>query len=603
VRHRSEWTGLGSAVAVTGVLAILAACSSSSTSPDTQGADGATPGDDSSVLDAGGGAPRDATLTDGPANAPADAGSEAAPADASDGGAANDSGPTDASDAGTGDGGDGGITMQQLVTAPDAVVTGWTADNRVVYFDVTGQTYYAKALDGSDPVAIYTIPATLQPGWYDSVFGNVVLAWGWDANYLGTLVSWAPGMAHPVTLTTSGLAYRYQTLWGSADSAHVAYLVSNQPGTPFYGVGTLYGANPDGTGTTALVTNADISAADSTCFPHLVFRGAYAVVAYCAIDADAGTSTPMLKAFAPANGWAQAAVVAGAVLTPQFNVVDRSTFTFPFEVDPDGGRMATASTASSGGALQIFPLDGGAGTVVDPSDPLTPQLRFTGTPTNPWNILYNTDAGALKQAYADNPSPQTLVDGGVNYLDGVSHDGKWLLVSSVAKGGWFSDISLVSAQNPGVPVLIASSAEFDGGPVAPLAAGYGGDRGFTADDSYALSTVNLRQNSAGTWLGRLVAVPVAAPNTPAIVSSGAVFGYQPLRGTKVFVADNAGGGDGGSPYEAVDYEIVDVGGGATTNIVRGVNADGVMSGDLSHLAYSVYGAGAGGIYVATLPGL
>jgi hypothetical protein len=533
---------------------------------------------------------QDATVSDGaaadvstPDAAESDAIEEANPSDAAgqDGAAA---------DAGT------GTAARLLVPGSSFYVWGITLDDEVVYYDRSTSAYYAQPLNGGKATTISTVPPSVYSN-YAAVFGNVAFVWTWKSNFIGTLTTWTPGMPQGASLTDNGLAYRYQTIWASADSKHIAYL---QNASNDATVGSLYGANADGSGATPLLSSIDINASFSlnlpACFPRLVFRGDYAVVSYCTTG-DAGL-TPAVQAFSISNGWAPAATVPDLVASRQYLPLDRSPFTFAFAVDPDGTQVA-AGTGSGG--FQVFPLDGGPATAVDPSALPAPGLSFTGSVTTPWFLLYNDDAGTLKQAYAANPAPQVLVDGGVNYFNALSSDGKWMLVSSARNAGaWFDDLSLVSTQNPGTPVVVASSSQYDGGPIAASGSVFGGDRGFTADSAYALVVTELARNARSQWIGHLRSMSVSPPYTTKLLAKY-VFAYVAVRGSKLLVSDNFQDTDGGST-PTVDFDDVDLASsGNPVNVARGVPGDFAVSHDGTQVAYSVPTGSAPGIYVSTLP--
>jgi hypothetical protein len=575
-------------------------CSSSSAGPSADAAaDGTTQGDDGAV-------PEDASALDGTlSDGPAPDGSGTSTPDAAPVDAAVDANPTDAgavgdaSDSGTADG--GAIVTHVLVPGTTLSVVGITGDNYVIYYDSGPQTYYATPLAGGPATAIYTAPGSTNGG-YGSVFGNVAFVWSWDSNYIGTLTTWSSGMAQGASLTTNGLAYLYQSIWATTDSKHIAYLQST---TADASAGSLYAANADGTGVTLLLSNLDIdptfSGQNPACFPRLVFQGDYAVVSSCTVG-DAGLA-PSIQAFSISGGWAPAAtVVPNWVPQFQYNFVDRSPFTFSFAVDPDGGRIAAASTSSGNGSVQVFPMDGGPGTVIDPSVVLTQSLSFTGSVTNPWSILYNNSAGALEQAYAASPTPQTLVDAGVNYFNALSNDGKWLLVSNQQNnGGWFSDVSLVSTQTPGSPVTVVSSSAYGGLPVTPSGYEVGGPRGFTSDSAYAIATTNMTQNSSGSWIGYLRSMLVTAPYTTKLLTNGYMVGFTLLHGSKILVTDNFQDTDGSSAT-TVDLDVVDPSSaGGPVNIVHSIRGDNGVSGDDTQIAYTVSAGAAPGIYVSPLP--
>jgi hypothetical protein len=573
--------------------ALVSGCSSSSgggSAPDAM-----SPGDDGAVEDAGTDASgldatvtTDATLADAPlsdVSTPVDAGADA-PADAA---ADGEAGAT--------------RTTQLLVPGATFEVMGVTTDGHVVYYDYSSQTYYAKPLGGGAATAIYTGPGSLNTG-YASVFGNVAFVWAWDSDYIGTLTTWTPGMAQGATLTTSGLSYLYQTEWATDDSTHIAYLTST---TSDASESSLYGANADGTGATLLLANIDTNAAFSgqhpVCFPRALFRGDYLFVSSCTVT-DGGV-TPTVQSFSISRGWAPAAIIPDWVNPLQFAVLDRSPFTFSFQVDPDGGRIAAASTASGDGGLQIFPADGGPSAALDPSYVLNSALSFTGSPTNPWSLFYNNAAGVLTQAYANSPAPQVLVDAGVNYLNALSSDGKWMLVSSTQNNdGYFSDVSLVSTQTPGVPVPVVTSTQYGSLPVTSSGWEYGGPRGFTADSAYALATTNMTENNAGAWIGFLRSMSVTTPYATKLLTNGYMARYQALGGSKVLVEDNFQDTDGGS-VPTVDFDVVDpASSGGPVNIAQGVQVqfnDYGVSSDQTQVAYAIATGASPGIYVSPLP--
>ncbi len=414
-------------------------------------------------------------------------------------------------------------------------------------------------------------------------------------------MAWSAGMTQGVSLTTKGLAYLYQTMWASDDSKHVAYVQSTSANAS---VGSIYGANADGSGVALLLSNIDIDSSFSGrapgCFPRLVFRGDYAFVSSCTVG-DGGTLTPTIQSFSISNGWAPAVVVPNVVDSLQYSPLDRNPFTFPFAVDPDGGRIAAASASSGNGALQVFPADGGPGTVVDPSVQLSSGLSFTGSVNNPWSILYNNDAGALQQAYAANPTPKMLVEAGVNFFNALSSDGQWMLVSNSQNNlGWFADLSLVSTQTPGAPVLVASSSQYGGLPITPRAIFQGGNRGFTTDNAYALVMTNLIETGFSRWLGYLRSMSVASPYTMKLLSTGYMLDYVILRGSKILVGENYQKPDGGSPTLDID-EVDPASGAGAVNIAKGVPGDSALSSDQTQIAYTVKTGAAPGIYVSAVP--
>jgi hypothetical protein len=608
--------------------AIWVGCSSSPSGPaqpdatadgQSQNGDSATPeggtgspidatmpvvSDDGSAVEASGDGGAQANQSDGGASDDGSQGSEAGPADSGGDGSPNG----DASDSGisvdgASDAGDGSAALAThlLVPGTSLSITGITGDNYLVYYDGSTQTYYARPLSGGAPTAIYTAPMSTYAG-YATIINNVVFCWSWNSNYIGTLVTWSSGMAQGVPLTTTGLAYLYQTMWASDDSKHVAYVQSTSSDAT---VSSLYGANADGSGVTLLLPNIDsnsyFTGQSPACFPRVVFRGDYAIVSSCTV-ADSGALTPTIQSFSISNAWAPAIVVPNAVASLQYNSLDRLPFTFSFAVDPDAGRVAAASASSGNGALQIFPIEGGTGTVVDPNVQISSSLSFAGSVNNPWAIFYNNGGGALMRAYAASPSPAVLVDGGVNFLNAYSNDGQWLLTTdNLNNGGWFADLSLVSTQNPGTPVLVASSSQYGGLPLSPRPISAGGNRGFTTDSNYVLVMTNLTESITNRWYGSLRSMAVAPPNTMKLLSNGPTADYALVRGSKVLMDDNYIVGDGGSsPTYDID-EADPSSTGPAVNIATGVPGDYGLSADLTQIAYTVATGATPGIYVAPVP--
>jgi hypothetical protein len=504
------------------------------------------------------------------------------------------------------DGGTEGSTSSggPSLVAPgaDLQVFGVTGDGHVIYLDrsAQNQSYYAGSLDGGAPVPIYTVPSTLSVG-DATVLGNLAFVFGFSGNsYLGPLVLWGSGLPQPVTLTTTGLAYLYQTVWASNDSAHIAYLSATRAdGT----ISSLYGANADGTGVTLLAANLDTNASDSPfCFPRLVFRGSVAVVSYCTA-ADAG-NVPTIQSFA-VPGWGPSGTMAPFVAPAVYDPIVWDPASFPFAVDPDGTWIATASPASAGGAIQAFPIDGGTSVVLDPGSPLLSTESMAGSRTDPWSVFTTNDAGALLRVSPANPSPLVLVDAGVSYFDALSSDGKWMLVSSALNPlGWYSDVSVVSTQTAGAPALFVSSGADGGAPVAtdPTTFGHPGPAyGFTADGAYVVAYTALSRLQTNQWVGHVVAAPASAPGVVRSLSTGATLASVYLSGSKVLLCD-VPDVDGGGPYG--DLNVFDLAAGGPPSPIAsgtGTNCNVVASSDGSWVVYSNQHGAAPGLYATFVP--
>jgi hypothetical protein len=568
----------------------LSACSSSS---EASASDGGAEAAAQTVPEAGG---ADVAV---PETGPADSG-------ASDTGA-SDTGPTDGTIADqaaeaaptASDAGDAGDASTFLVQAGvNLVIAGVTDDGFVVYEDLAQQTYYAKSLTGEGPAtALYTISPELEGGFAE-VFGKQVFIWGASNDYVSVLVTWSAGLPTPLTLTSTGLASYNFTAWVSDDGKHIAFLQVD-PDDP--SVGEIIGANADGTNPTLLVS--DLLTSNQACFPRVALQGGYAVIASCSA-ADGGAET--IQTFSIAADWSPALSVPNVINTAaatSYNpyVVDS------FALDPDAGKLLAASASLAGGALQVFPIGGadGGGTVIDPTAPLSPSVSVVDTTTYPWDVLYNTAGGELKESPTAVPAPQVLVDGGVNDFLSISLDGKWLLVAD--KAG--ADVSLVSTQTPGAPLLVAASSEsqYHGLPVGVLPEA---NAGFTRDSSYALfgSDVIVTDNVEVYYFHSM---GIASPNPVMLLSTGYAVQAISLPGSKVLLYDNFQVVDGGA-YPTIDLAVVD----PATSAPRIVIASGVplegpvlelnpgsigVTRDLTKIVYPVLDGASPGIYWAPIP--
>ncbi len=571
-------------------MTMMAACTSSSAGPaeggpeeasqvDDGGPTGEEAGPDATVAGMDG-APADATLSDGPGAAAGDAATEGGPAtDAADGGAA-----------------DAGTAKPSLWLAGNFQVQGITSDNYVVYLDEATDTFYARPLAGGASILLYATPASIG-GSFVNVKGQDVFIYGWGNDYVGSLMVWASPLAQPATLTsTGGLGFLYETSWPSEDSQHIVYLVGRD-GTSG-SVSDVYGANVDGSSATLLASSVNTYYAATTCFPRVAFRGDYAVVSYCSTG-DAG-STPIIQSFAISKGWSPSVIVTNWIDQARAYIEDQDPSSFAFGIDPDGGQIVAASSTSGNASLQVFPIDGGPGTVIDPSWQLDPTLSFAGTRTNPWSVYYNTDAGVLEQSPVSNPAPRVLLDGGVNYFDAFSRDGKWMLTSNqLNPAAYFADISLVSTVTPGQSQLLATSAQYGGLPIAVPQARY---TSFTTDLGYAVVFTNLVQNNEGDWLNYVRAAAVGGTSATQLVSTGYALGATPLQGSKIVMADNFQDSDGGPGGSTVDLHVVDLSiGGPGTVIASGLPGSYAVASDLSTVLYNVTDPAAPGIYQYVVP--
>jgi hypothetical protein len=597
------------------------ACSSSSgTSPGS--GDGSA--DDGALVAEGGGTPEpdagepgpDATLTDaegpdstvvgvsdGATDAPVVT-SDGAITDGNGGDAPSDGAPGDGS--GDGEAGPAGPTLW-LGGSSSLSLYGVTSDNYVIYFDGTVKTFFAQAVAGGSPIAIYALPGSIETT-DPVIIGKTVFIYTFANNNVrvGPILAWSSSLAAAVPLGGTGIAYYYQTAWVSDDSQHLLFLQVSA-GNSF--VSDLYGANADGTGITLVASNINTYPGAIACFPRAVMRGGYAVVSYCSA-ADAG-SVPILESFAVGSGWAPATVTTNWIASNNYQtyIENLDPSAFSFAVDPDAGRVVAASSTSADASLQVFPMDGGPGTVIDPTSQLTTNLSFAGSKTNPWSVYYNNGAGVLEQSPVSNPAPKVLADGGVNYFVSYSLDGKWVLTANQSDSTYgFGDVSLVSTVTPGSSQLLATAGEYGGLPVHSCVLRPG--CAFTTDMSRVLVYTNHYQNNEGEWVFYARAASLgAAPSATQLISTGYAADTYPLRGSKILVLDNFQDTDAGAGTPQVDLHIADPSTSAPATLVASglpfyymeVPQTYVVTSDLSTIFYKVTQGAAPGIYKYIVP--
>jgi hypothetical protein len=570
-----------------GLIAWASACNSSDGSApldvrsDDASSEAAAPGD-GGALDA----MMDSTLSGNEAS-PGDDASGAA--DASDGGSGEASPGVGAGDGG-GDASDAGPTTTLLVPGANFTIHGITSDDYVAYYDRTGLSYQVKPIDGGPAIVLDTVPPSLG-GDDMEIVGKVVFTYEWNANYLGKLVAWSSG-TQPIALTANGLAYLYQTAWASDDGQYVAFLQAQSASTS-----NLIAEKIDGTGRTLLATNVNTNPSLGEYFPHVVFRGGTLVAGYCT-GADAGT-VPTLRAFSIPNAFAPVTVTTNWITSALPNLIERDTSHFAWLVDPSGTQVLTAAPAADASVLQAFPVDGGPGTVIDPTVPWFEGQHAIGSIADPWQIFYNDDAGTLRRSATDSPAPVVLADGGVTFFDAVSPDGKWMTVSNIKNGlGFFDDISLVSTSDPGTPHLIATQTA--GNPVASNPFVIPGP-GFTADSKYAIAFTDIAPNSGNKYIGNVKVMPVDGPYTTQTISLGLAMTLDALGGSRLLLMDNYQEYDAGILASSVDLAIADAATGARVAVAPAVPGDHALSHDRTRLVYRAVRTTGSGIYVTTLP--
>jgi hypothetical protein len=555
----------------------------------------ASPGEDSTVGDApaSDGLAQDGPATDAPedggpgtvVDAPAEADALETAADSGDATVPDGSGGsvTDAASDGSvldaaneaGEAGDGGYAGPTLVQSGENLkMRGMTADDNVVYISRVTNTYFAQSIaPGSSPTQLYTLSST-QSGMV-SVLGDLVFVWGYAHFYASTITLWSSALATPVNVTNTAYA---GYVWASADSKHFAYVNVTNTTAPY--VGSIIGVDLDSSGMhpTTLVTNVDLS----HCSVAMRFSGSYVVAGYCAATDAAVTQT--VQSFSIPDGWSPGLVVPGSI--------------DGFVVDPNGQLVVAASTASAGGDLQAFPIDGGGTpTVLDPSTHIVGAKAIVGSPTYPWSIDYAVGGGGLMQTYVDNPAPQVLVDAGITRVDAVSGDGKWLLVTNqLDSNGHDLDLSLASTLVPGTPQLVATSTQYGSMPL-----GLAASKGVFTTDGQSLLFYTSYAPSAGIYVGSLQAMSITAPSTYRQLSTGLVYDDVSLAGSKVLMLDDFEEPDG-STIPLVDLKVIDVSTSDPAQLIASaVPREVAVSADLSKFAYVVLLGPTAGVYVANVP--
>jgi hypothetical protein len=466
-----------------------------------------------------------------------------------------------------------GATSQLIQAGPNLSISGVTSDDYVIYLDNTTQTFFGAPLDGGSPVPILTLPQ----GWssFINIYGKQVAlqTWGPVLSYTCQLTMWSSRLSQPILASTAALLEYTYTDWGSPDSSRFIYIrVTNSTQT----VGAIYGVNADGTNPTPLIQAAALTPTN-TCVPTVSFSSdGYAIISYCPVGpADAGP-THTVASFSLAN-WSPGASIPNAGST--------------VAVDPQGEQLVTTS-AASGWSLQAFPLDGGeAGVVLDPATPIGPGQSFTGVTSTPFSVIYTSDAGALEQVgVTSQPTPVTLVDGGVGGFLAVAPDGRSVLLSTG------SSYSLASTTTPGPLQFVASPDAYDGGLALYLPGG-----AFTSDSKYVVFFTNVASNNGGAQSGTIHALQIDASAPPIAISNAYATRDTPLGGSRVLVVSGASDGEGGITSTR-NFEIAYPGTGRSNVVVaQGAGQGFGITSDGSRLVYSAAGDAGGGIYVAPLP--
>lgn len=491
---------------------------------------------------------------------------------------------------------DYGVNAFQVVSGTNLKLKGMTSDGWIVYFDTSGTNSDYKAVsiaapDGGAnvPKEIYHVPEEAQADAL--VLGRLAFTWG-----TGVLTLWSSSLEAPVEISET--AYE-DAVWVSADSQHFVYLDAN--------TGGFFGVNGDGTRPTTLLASSNT--ADCSGGPLVQFQGDYVLISSCP---SSGAADAFLSVFNVADSWSP------VLSTPE---------TVPsLLVDPQATVAAVpAPTKDAGAYIQVFPIDGGSGTVLDPNHPFFLGQNTAGALTYPWFVLYNDQVGDLWRAFApDAPGapdgsalPQMLVDGGVTIFEAISPQGDLMEVANQLDDvGDPLDLSLVSTTNAGPSQPMAS----DEGTLMPFTQS---GSGFTENEEFAVfySNVQVELNDPNTQqkvsAGQYNAMQTSWPFVvfPAIATN--VFDDVSLTGGDVLLLENTQfkAADDGGGNVVIDLEVVDIGalaaaGGASNASERGIGVAPIVLGiprevaltsDHTRVAYVVPFGSAPGIYIAPIP--
>jgi hypothetical protein len=312
----------------------------------------------------------------------------------------------------------------------------------------------------------------------------------------------------------------------------------------------------------------------------LLFAGSTALAAYCLV----GTTPDDAGAGANDGGFAPSVLTLSAFSGSSFtqkNLVSDPQLVV-YSVD-SAGTQALVSLASG---LAVYPLSGAASTVVD-------STGVSGSFTSDaMNVVYTSNAPALRRSPVASPAPLTLTPGLAGLLS-LSPDSQWALAYKTSgNNGATYDVNLASAVTPGEAIPLAAK---------PTAGIYGD--AFTADSKYAMYLDNIDlMHSTGDFY--------AAPSTggtPAKVTTGA-WAAVAASGSKVIFNDNCTGcaynPTVGLTIGNADLKAVDVSSPtAITTLAHQAYGTFFLNAAKDTVAYS-WGCtkdGTGGVYASPIP--
>jgi hypothetical protein len=516
----------------------------------------------------------------------------------------------------------------KLVSGTTEII-GLTDDGYLIYVGGTAGDIYALPYQASGtptPTLILagSADASATNGPLIGLIHNIVwVLTNYNANSVGTVSVWSH--AHPTLSPVSNASLGL--LDAAADSSAIVYTTgANAAGK----IGSIEGANADGTSPATLIMNADINnATGTTCPPLAAFDQGFVVVQSCTIGDGGLTGPTTLTSFNAKSAWASVVLQNNALTTTSFGhfVVDDAginALTFQ-QILVDGG-PATEQ-------LSIVPLATGAANAVTltanggapPSTQIgggVPTIYLNGGSTSALFSVFNNGLSQATFANPAVPAPvftpiDVAVDGGsgansIGGLEAVSPDGKWAVTF-----GSLVDTQLQLPTTMYLQSLVESGGAFPAfQSLSTGAAVY--VLGFSADGTYLLYSTNATSNgieapepSAG-YVGTLYTVPLVANATPVKINVGlTVWDATGTHGTTLIYNWNyepyaisggaTGSGINGSAY--ADIWTADAKTAATgTVLVASADANYYLSQDKTKLIYSfTHGESTDGVYIVNAP--
>jgi hypothetical protein len=457
---------------------------------------------------------------------------------------------------------------RQLVAGRMLAVNGVTSDGFVIYTEAApGPPYHlvvnAVPLAGGPSQTLGTIDGPAQPVLWDidipvQVSGTVVAINGGEGG-IGPLSAWTSAYG-TVALSATISAVRDV----SDDGSRILYLDSSgappEPSAAWWGTWTV--ATVDGRTKTPLMTLGPMHCG----LVDAKFAGADIVVSHCLpTDGSVGAVTSFTgPAFEPhtlATGLSDS-----GTWTTKSNHAGEG-----FVIDPTASNVAVWSLASG---LVVYPIGGGAGTVIDPAGRL--PAAFTRDAAS---VLYITSDG-VKRSPTSSPAPVVVAAGNdLPYGSFLSPDENWIYAYS--QSGLTPRLLLESASGSrAAQDLGASGGMPQGGGIASLDIGVGYGDAFTADSRFAIfSDPNAGPND--------VYVAPTAGGPPTKVTTQSSFwlaGEYAPSGSKVLVADHV---QVDSVRATADIEALDAEDPcAIRTVVTGARLEFYLSPDSAQIVYA-----------------